>query len=178
MKEVQDILNKFAKTVVTQSKRNLTTKGKGGGALHKSIKYDLEVGANSFSLDFIMEEYGNYVDKGVKGVNPSMVKNGKQKAPNAPFKFRQKKPPLSAMMEFAKRKNIRFRGKGGRFKDGDRKTIAFWLQSRIYAQGIKPSMFFTKPFEKHFKKLPQELKDKFALDVEDFINHTLKEFNK
>jgi len=39
-------------------------------------------------------------------------------------------------------------------------------------------MFFTKPFEKHFEKLPQELKEKFALDVEDFINHTLKEFKK
>tara|TARA_R100000655_G_scaffold100889_2_gene145590 strand:- start:276 stop:812 length:537 start_codon:yes stop_codon:yes gene_type:complete len=177
MEEVKKAMNLFAKSVVMQSKRNLTREGKrASSSLHKSIKYDLDVYKNSFSLSFLMEDYGQFVDQGVKGANPSMVKNGKQKAPNAPFKFKRKKPPLSAMMEFAKRKSIRFRGKSGRFKDGDRRTIAFWLQSRIYAQGIAPSLFFTKPFEKAFKKLPDEVIEKFGLEVDDFIQHALKDF--
>ncbi len=175
MQEVRDILNKFAKTVVTQSKRNLTTKGKGGGALHKSISYDLEVGPNSFSLDFIMEEYGNYVDKGVKGAKRSA------KAPRSPFKFgsgRGKKGGLTKGIDkWVRKKGIQFRDrKTGRFLSYD--GTAYIIRRSIWNTGIKPSMFFTKPFEKHFEKLPQELKKKFALDVEDFINHKLKEFKK
>ena len=36
-------------------------------------------------------------------------------------------------------------------------------------------MFFTKPFEQAFKKLPTELKEKFGLDVEDFLAYSLKQ---
>jgi len=36
-------------------------------------------------------------------------------------------------------------------------------------------LFFTKPFEQGFKKLPDELIEKFGLDVEDFLAFTLKE---
>jgi len=43
----------------------------------------------------------------------------------------------------------------------------------IYLSGIKPSMFFTKPFEKAFKNLPKELVESFALDVEQLIKTTV-----
>jgi len=36
-------------------------------------------------------------------------------------------------------------------------------------------LFFTKPFEQAFKKLPDELTESFGLDVEDFLAFALKQ---
>jgi hypothetical protein len=33
-------------------------------------------------------------------------------------------------------------------------------------------MFFTKPFEAAFKRLPDDLIEKFGLDIEDFLKFT------
>jgi hypothetical protein len=41
--------------------------------------------------------------------------------------------------------------------------------------GIKPSLFFTKPFEKAFKKLPDVLVDKYGLDAEQLFDSIMKE---
>ena len=49
LKETNQVLNKFAKYVVQQSKSNLTKDGKGGGSLYKSIGYDLDKGINILS---------------------------------------------------------------------------------------------------------------------------------
>ena len=57
-------------------------------------------------------------------------------------------------------------------------TVQLFLISKksVYNKGIKPSLFFTKPFEQeHLKKLPDELINSFGLDVEDFLAFTLKE---
>ena len=61
------------------------------------------------------------------------------------------------------------------FKKGSYNTIGFLIARSIYRKGIKPSLFFTKPFEQGFKKLPDELINSFGLDVEDFLAFTLKE---
>jgi hypothetical protein len=36
-------------------------------------------------------------------------------------------------------------------------------------KGIKPSMFFTKPFNVGFERLPKELQEKFGIDIENSI---------
>jgi len=166
LKETNQVLNKFAKYVVQQSKSNLTKDGKGGGSLYKSISYDLDQEQNAFLLDFLMENYGTFQDLGVKGANPSLVKNGIQKAPRSPYRYKSKRPPLKPLMQWAKMKKIRFRDKNGKFRKGGYKTIGFWLQERIFAQGLKPSLFFTKPFNKAFTQMPDDLVKAFALDVE------------
>ena len=72
-KNVDEILNKYGKYVVQQSKSNLTKDkddfggNKGGGALYNSISYKLDKSQDDFLLDFLMEDYGAFVDKGVKG---------------------------------------------------------------------------------------------------------------
>ena len=52
------------------------------------------------------------------------------------------------------------------------KTIGFILAKSIFEKGIKASFFFTKPFEQGFEKLPNELVDKFALDIDDLLDFT------
>ena len=175
MLATQTALNRFAKAVVIQSKANLTRGGKNvNRKLWNSIQSDLQVSKNSFHLSFEMEEYGDYQDKGVKGANPSLVKNGKQKAPNSPFSFKGKQPPAKPLEDWAKKKNIRLRDEKGKYKKGNYKTLGFILAKRIFAQGIKPSLFFTKPFESAFKNLPDELIEAYALDIENLLESTRK----
>ena len=170
LNNVKDSLNKFAKYVVQQSRTNLT-KGKKNvsKSLYNSIDYDLTVSPNSFSLSFIMDEYGMYQDKGVSGT---------QKKYNTPFKYTNKMPPIKPLADWAKFKNIRLRNAKGQFAKGNYKTIGFLISRSIYRKGIKPSLFFTKPFERSFKNLPDEVVKAFALEIENLLDFTTKKWEK
>tara|TARA_R110000787_G_scaffold274701_1_gene382770 strand:- start:584 stop:1150 length:567 start_codon:yes stop_codon:yes gene_type:complete len=179
-KYLKEILNEYGKSVVEEAKKNLTEEKNGSGNLYNSIKYILEVEENLFLLDFLMEDYGPFVDQGVKGADPSLVtsqktgRKGIQKAPYSKFKYTSKKPPLEMLVNWAKSKNVRFRVKkgqkgGGQFKKGSYRQMGFWLQKSIYAQGLKPTNFFTKPFQQKLNGLGDKLFDAFALDIENAI---------
>ena len=72
----------------------------------------------------------------------------------------------------AKKKRIRLRDEKGRYTKGTYKSIGFILARSIKEKGIKPSLFFTKPFEKAFERLPADLVDKFNLDLDDLLDFT------
>jgi hypothetical protein len=170
LESVQYEMGRFAKSVVKQSKANLTRSGhKDTNNLYGSLGYDLQVHKNSFSLAFYMEEYGAFVDEGVQG------KMTTSRAPNSPFRFGSgsgKKGGLTKAIEkWIKRKGIKGRGKDGRFITD--KSLTFLISRSIYQHGIKPSLFFTKPFEKAFDRLPDEVLEQFGLDIDEFIEHTL-----
>ena len=170
LKETNKILNAFGKYVVSQARTNLTKSKKNySKQLYNSISYSIDEAPAGSRLYLEMEDYGMFQDKGVRGKNPKLVKNGKQKAPNSPFKFKSKMPPQKPLMEWAKKKNIRLRDKKGKFQKGSYQTIGFILQKRIFAQGLKPSLFFTKPFAKAFKNLPLEISEGFGLDIENIL---------
>jgi len=195
MLETQKALQRFAKHVVSQSRANLTRgKKRASNGLYDSIGHKLKVHKQSFSLSFVMEEYGMFVDRGVRGSDPSLAdtynwvyskkekkmvkgsvkKKGVQKAPLAPYTFRNKMPPLKAILPWVKLKKVRLRDKKGKFKKGNYRSIAFMVQRSIFAQGIRPTMFFTKPFASAFKNLPEELVESFGLDLKDFFDFTKK----
>lgn len=177
--ELQLELNKFRDYVISQAKANLTRGKKNvSKGLYNSIKGNVKASPNSFEMSFSMDEYGTYQDKGVRGANPSLVKNGKQKAPNSPYSFKSKKPPMQPLMAWAKRKNLRFRNADGTYRKGGYTTLGFWLQNRIFAQGIKPSLFFTTPFNKAYKNLPNQLVEKFGLDAEKLFTFSTPKTKK
>lgn len=160
-------LNAFAHAVIKQSRANLTRQGKkSSGNLHKNLGFDLEVYKNSFSLQFLMEDYGEFVDKGVSGT---------EKKYNTKFTFRDKMPPKVEILKWVKQRRLRLRDEKGRFKKGGQNSLAFLIQRKIYRKGIKPSLYFTKPFEAAFKNLPPELEKAFALDVEKLMEQTLQD---
>jgi hypothetical protein len=164
LKNVEESLNKFAKYVVQQSRSNLTKNKKNvSKSLYDSIEYDLNVSPNSFSLSFIMDEYGMFQDKGV---------SGKKKKYNTPFRYTNKMPPIKPLADWAKFKNIRLRNEKGQYGKGNYKTIGFLIARSIFNKGIKPSLFFTKPFEKAFERLPDELIKSFGLDLDDLLDFT------
>ena len=167
-KQTKAALESFAKFVIKQSRTNLTKKKKNvTSSLYESLGYDLNVSKNSFYLEFYMDEYGAFVDEGVKGKKSNYPENR-----NSRFSFNTKRPPMQPLADWAKKKNIRLRDKKGKFKKGNYKTIGFILAKSIFEKGIKASFFFTKPFEQGFEKLPNELVDKFALDIDDLLDFT------
>jgi len=157
---IEKELELFKKYVIENSKSNLLkAKKKASGRLYDSI--DVEQ-TTSLSLNFIMEEYGEYLDKGV---------NGKKKKWGAPFSYTNKMPPTKSLDKWLVLKGIAPRDKNGKFIN--RQSLKFAIAKNIYNKGIKPTLFFTKPFEKGFDRLDNKLIEAFGLDVEDFLNFTL-----
>ncbi len=167
LKEVEVILNKFAKYVIQQARTNLT-KGVDGKSkntskkLYNSLEHKVNRYKDSIDVLFLMEEYGFFQDLGV---------SGKKVKYDTPYSYKDKMPPPSSLDKWIVRKGLAPR-KNGKFKNrtidkvGFRKSIQFLVARSIFMKGIKPSMFFTKPFQKAFKYLPNELKDAFIFDIE------------
>ena len=158
-KFLRDELNKFAKYVIQQSRSNLT-KGKKNSSkeLYNSLGYDISEASGKTSLGFDMADYGKFQDKGVSGT---------EKKYNTPYSYTTKMPPPKAFDKWVVRKGIAPRGKGGKFTS--REGIKFAIARSIYKKGIKPSMFFTKPFEAAFKRLPDELVEAYSIGLEKQI---------
>ena len=173
LSNVEKELKNFAKYVVTKARMNLRSSDKNSsGELSKSLDSDVKVSKNSFQLSFMMEDYGVFQDKGVRG------KSSSAKAPNSPFRFGTgtgKKGGLSeGINKWVKRKRFQFKDrKSGKFLSYD--STAFLISRSIYHKGIAPSLFFTKPFEKAFKNLDKDIVKAFRLDVEALLETTVKD---
>lgn len=167
LEKTQAALEAFKNFVIQQSRSRLSKSNKNvSKELYNSLKGNVKEMPNSISVEFEMEDYGVFQDKGVSGT---------EKKYNTPYSYKSKMPPVKPLADWAKNRNIRLRDEKGKFKKGNYNTIGFLIARSIYKKGIKPSLFFTKPFEQAFKKLPDELIEKFGLDVEDFLAFTLKE---
>ena len=167
LENTEAALQAFKSFVIQQSRSRLSKGGKNvSKQLYNSLKGNVKQMPNSILVEFEMEDYGIYQDKGVSGT---------EKKYNTPFSYTTKMPPIKPLAQWAKNRNIRLRDKEGKFKKGNYNTIGYLIARSIYKKGIKPTLFFTKPFEQAFKKLPDELIKKFGLDVEDFLAYTLKQ---
>jgi hypothetical protein len=165
MTETQKALNKFRDTIINEAKANLKSMGKDStGKLSQSIKGDVKEMPNSISMYFQMEAYGFFQDKGVSGI---------KKKYNTEFSYTTKMPPPSKLDKWIVRKGIAPRDKKGKLMS--RKGLQFAIARGIFMNGIKPSLFFTKPFEKAFKKLPDVLVNKYGLDAEQLFDSIMKE---
>ena len=134
------------------------------GKLRNSLRGNVNTSANSFSADIMMEEYGEWVDKGrgktQSGGNGQLKKN---------------------ILKWIKSKPIRLRDANGNFakvKDYKLKGLAYIIARKIHTKGIEPTHFLTDPFERKFKNLPQEIIEAYSLDVEDFLRFTIDKLNK
>ena len=157
------VLEQFKKFVIQQSRSRLTKARKNvNKKLYNSIDGEVKVNDNSFSLDFFMEDYGIFQDKGVSGT---------KKKYNTPYSYTTKMPPAKTLEDWIGKRRFQFRDEKGRFMSY--KSMSYIIRRSIFEKGIKPSLFFTKPFEQGFKKLPDELLEAYGLDVEDFLAYTL-----
>lgn len=161
--EVQKALDAFRDHVIRQARSNLTRLKKNSSKrLYNSIDGKVKAMPNSISMEFTMEEYGFYQDKGV---------SGKEKKYDTPFSYKSKMPPPSKLDKWAVRKGIAPRDEKGKFIN--RKSLTFLIARGIYKNGIKPSLFFTKPFESAYKKLPEELIEKYGIEAAKLFMDTI-----
>lgn len=168
---LKEALDNFGKYVVQQSRSNLTKKDKNvSKGLYNSIKYDTKVSKNSFELTINMLDYGQFIDKGVKGFSSSA------KAPTSPFKFGSgsgKKGGLTKGIDkWVRARRFQFKDrKTGKFLSYD--STAFLVRRSIWHKGIETTNFLTTPFNRAFKRLPDEVVEAYGLDVENLMRTTI-----
>ena len=149
-------LNSFGKQVVNRAKGNLQ-KSKGGGTnLEKSLSFKVITSPEGFSVQFYMDSYGTFVDKGVSGTNKKRsFKDYKGRTISSPYKYTTKQPPSRVLDKWIVKKGIAPRDKKGRFMS--RKSISFLIARSIKRKGIKGISFFQKPLMLGLKQFGKEM---------------------
>lgn len=172
LKEVQEVLKRFKDYVIQQSRSNLSKGGKNvSKELYNSLKGEILTENNYSIVGFSMAEYGQYQDKGVRG------KSSSAKAPNSPFRFGTgsgKKGGLTqSILKWVQAKGFQFRDKkSGKFMSYQQ--TGYLISRSIFHKGIKPSLFFTKPFEAGYKKyIDTDLMKAFGQDIDTMVDYNL-----
>jgi len=168
----EEALSRFAVNVIKAARSNLTRKDKNvSSALYKSFEKKVHVGPNSFELEIAYAFYGDFQDKGVQGFTDN------RRAPDSPFKMGSGKSSgggklYPAIFKWVKDRGIQFNDRStGRFMTHEQ--TAHLVAASVWHKGIKATRFITNPFNKAFQRLPGQLVEAFALDVEGFLEDTL-----
>lgn len=198
---LSDTLRLFAAKVVRDARNNIRKDlDHPTGNLASSMTSGVNITKDNTTLIFWMNEYGIFKDAGVFGTMKSSTKkmewatkNIRQKGKNTNsvfytdtikrFTYKSKAPNIQSLMPYIQRNNIRFRTPkgqkgGGQYRKGGYQTIAYWMAQRIYAQGLAPSLFFTRPFLKYFAELPDELSLNYASQIEKILKEKLEKNGK
>lgn len=149
-------LNSFGKQVVNRAKGNLQ-KSKGGGTnLEKSLSFKVVTSSEGFSVQFYMDSYGTFVDKGVSGTQVKRsFKDYKGRTISSPYKYTTKQPPSRVLDKWIVKKGIAPRDEKGRFMS--RKSISFLIARSIKRKGIQGISFFQKPLMLGLKQFGKEM---------------------
>ena len=138
MSEFKKALEKYAKYVIQQSRSNLTKKKNNASKqLYNSLEYKIQ----GDKISFLSEDYGQFIDKGVKGSKSTYPESSA-----SPFKYTTKQPPSKVFDKWSIRKGIAPRDKQGKFVS--RQSLNFLIARSIKNKGIRATLFFTKPFER------------------------------
>ena len=174
LKEVNAVLKRFKDYVIQQSRSNLSKSNKNvSKELYNSLKGEVVTEDNYSIVGFSMAEYGQFQDKGVRG------KSSSAKAPKSPFRFGTgsgKKGGLTnSILKWVQARGFQFRNKeSGKFMSY--KQTGYLISRSIFQKGIKPSLFFTKPFEAGYKKyIDTDLMKAFSQDVDTMVDYNLKD---
>lgn len=166
MLEVEAVLKRFRDYVIQQSRSNLSKGNKNSSkALYNSIDGEVVTEKKFTIVGFTMLDYGHYQDKGV---------SGKLKKYNTPYSYKSKMPPAKAFDKWIVKKGIAPRNAKGEFQS--RQSLQYAIARSVFLNGIKPSLFFTKPFEAGYKKyIDTDLIKAFGQDVETMVDYNLKD---
>tara|TARA_Y100000401_G_scaffold24021_2_gene16467 strand:+ start:2697 stop:3272 length:576 start_codon:yes stop_codon:yes gene_type:complete len=179
-KNIEKYLNSFGKYVVKQARTNLTKAKKNVNKdLYNSIKFELDVNDNGFSLDFYMLNYGTFVDKGVSGnkkIQNYVTWDGRNV--ESPFKYKDRQPPPGILSKWIKQRGIKPKGLGvGRDKNTGRfiSNLAFLIGRKIKIDGIKGISFFQKPLGLGMKRFPKEMLEMIKEDIYTTMEKDIKD---
>jgi len=163
---------------------NLQRRGKGGGNLESSLKYSINVNNDVYTLDFIMEDYGAFVDKGVSGAGGKIktgkhagtydginqYKNWKSEVLNTPYRFgsgRSSGSIYKGIGSFIRKKGLQPRNELGQFQTTVGLKIA--MVKVLWTKGIKGISFFQNALRVSYKNFQNRFATEFNLSVIDLI---------
>jgi len=129
------------------------------GELRNSIQADIVLTENSYEVNILMKEYGEYQDKGV---------NGTQVSWGSPYSFKKMIPP-SVLDKWIVKKGIAPRGKNGEFLS--RSGLKFAIARSIMIKGIKPKNFIEPNIDPKLEGLAN-------LTAEEIWDNFVEEQNK
>jgi len=168
-KAIENYLNSFGKQVVKES-QELLQKQKGSTSLGESIRFTVTKEEGGFSTKFYMDDYGQFLDKGVSGnkTKQSYINYDGQKKSSPGKGYTTKGPPIDILSKWIKRKGIKPKGLGrGRSKNTGQfiSGFAYLISKKIKREGIKSLSFFQKPFGLNYKELEKDFLKILTVDI-------------
>tara|TARA_R100001440_G_scaffold32536_2_gene51219 strand:+ start:121 stop:636 length:516 start_codon:yes stop_codon:yes gene_type:complete len=159
-------IEKYAKYVIEQSKQNLKKPKKPFGQLTNTtgkLSNSLEYRIKGDKISFLSEDYGQFIDIGVRGSKSSYPQTAQaQTKAKEHFKFRTG-PHSSVFDKWIKQKGIKGRDKKtGRFITN--KSLTYLIARSIGQKGIRATLFFTKPFQRGLDLFGDEIAEGFIKD--------------
>tara|TARA_R110000824_G_scaffold213640_1_gene399855 strand:- start:508 stop:1023 length:516 start_codon:yes stop_codon:yes gene_type:complete len=169
MVALERYLNSFGKSVVNKSKGILKRKKKVvSSQLLDSISFKIKKDNDSFTVQFMMADYGTFIDKGVSGTKKKRsYVNYKGKTEQTPYAYTTKQPPMSLLDKWIVRRGIAPRDAKGRFIS--RKSLQFLIARKIFTQGIQGISFFQKPLQLELKDFYNQVGKAIKEDIENII---------
>ena len=130
-KSIGDVMNNLANRIVERTKQEINREGLEYSAkLLQTVNMPIKIFGQMIVAELIMADYYDYINKGVRGVGGE-TKTGmrwKIKAPNSPYFYKDKKPPLFAIYNWSKEKGFN----------------PYVMRNIIYHSGIKPRRYFDR----------------------------------
>jgi len=127
---------KWLEGVVKLAKQNLANADAiASNALAQSISVEpITLTDNAFVVAIKANDYWKFVDLGVKGAVSS------SRAPNSPFQYRDKRPPIRPLQEWIAFKGIPLEG---RDKKAANRSFAINIANKIRREGLRATNFMS-----------------------------------
>ena len=168
-KNIERYLKSFGKQVINRSKGNLQRAKGGKTNLEQSLRFEVVKDKDGYVVQFYMDYYGTFVDKGVSGNKKRQnYKDHKGQIKSSPYQYTNKQPPSGVLDKWVVRKGIAPRDKGGKFIE--RKSLVFLIARKIKRDGIKSLSFFQKPLGLGLKQFGKELLGNVKEDILNTLN--------
>jgi hypothetical protein len=130
------VVKKWLEGVITLAKQNLANSGAiASDFLSASIDFEpITLTDTSFVVAIVANDYWKFVDLGVKGAVSS------SRAPNSPFQYRDKRPPIRPIQEWIAFKSIPLEG---RDKQAANRSFAINIANKIRREGLRATNFMS-----------------------------------
>jgi len=155
-KSLGDVMNNLAIRIIEKTKQEIDNEGLNySSVLRQSVVMPVTFFGQIFTAELIMADYYDYQNKGVKGSAESgdLIKTGPNKgrpwiikAPNSPYSYKDKKPPIRSLSGWA----------------NTHRMNVYALQQIIFKSGMKPRPFFDRVMEDINNG---EIRRKFVLEL-------------
>ena len=130
------LVTKWLEGVIKLAKQNLANANAiASDSLSASIDIKpITMTDTSFVVAIVANDYWKYVDLGVKGAVSS------SRAPNSPFQYRDKRPPIRPIQEWIAFKEIPLEG---RDKQAANRSFAINIANKIRREGLRATNFMS-----------------------------------